>query len=236
VQAWIAAGAPLERAIIVPRQLRVSRHSIARQLARTVGSLVSLIGLDQHDHGTHSLRCTRATLIFRRTKHLRAVQLRFGHPVLERTTPCREDFLIPVPPSPAATNGRARSIAVSLSARELPKLLTFKGRLGSYWAVMSTRLGSPDGSYLRAITPRSFGNNLCSRVRRTGIGAGGHRQYGALRAPGRTDGRMADDAPLVPKIFTPLTGAITSCTDSPGRPRCGEQANEAKGSASAKMR
>ena len=46
---------------------------------------MSLIGLDQHDYGTHSLRRTKATLIYRRTNNLRAVQLLLGHTKLEST-------------------------------------------------------------------------------------------------------------------------------------------------------
>lgn len=36
-------------------------------------------------YGTHTLRCTKASLIYRRTKHLRAVQLLLGHTKLEST-------------------------------------------------------------------------------------------------------------------------------------------------------
>ena len=37
------------------------------------------IGLDTTKFGTHSLRCTKAVLIYRRTGNLRAVQLLLGH-------------------------------------------------------------------------------------------------------------------------------------------------------------
>jgi integrase len=36
-------------------------------------------------HGTHSLRRTKATLIYRRTGNLRAVQLLLGHTKIEST-------------------------------------------------------------------------------------------------------------------------------------------------------
>ena len=36
-------------------------------------------------YGTHSLRRTKATLIYRRTRNLRAVQLLLGHTKLEST-------------------------------------------------------------------------------------------------------------------------------------------------------
>ncbi|MCV6605358.1 MAG: tyrosine-type recombinase/integrase, partial [Porticoccaceae bacterium] len=43
------------------------------------------IGLDPLDYGTHSLRRTKATLIYRRTKNLRAIQILLGHTKLEST-------------------------------------------------------------------------------------------------------------------------------------------------------
>jgi integrase len=43
------------------------------------------IGLDPAAYGTHSLRRTKPTLIYRRTKNLRAVQLLLGHTKLEST-------------------------------------------------------------------------------------------------------------------------------------------------------
>ena len=46
---------------------------------------VGLINLDANEYGTHSLRRTKATLIYRRTKNLRAVQLLLGHTKLEST-------------------------------------------------------------------------------------------------------------------------------------------------------
>jgi integrase len=46
---------------------------------------VEQLGLDRADYGTHTLRRTKATLIYRRTKNLRAVQLLLGHTKLEST-------------------------------------------------------------------------------------------------------------------------------------------------------
>ncbi len=43
------------------------------------------IGLLPEEYGTHSLRRTKATLIYKRTKNLRAVQLLLGHTKLENT-------------------------------------------------------------------------------------------------------------------------------------------------------
>ena len=62
-----------------------SQHLSTRQYARLVKSWVAEIGLNPSDYGTHSLRRTKATLIYKRTKNLRAVQLLLGHTKLEST-------------------------------------------------------------------------------------------------------------------------------------------------------
>ena len=56
-----------------------------RQYARLLSEWLSSIGLDPHVYGTHSLRRTKATLIYRRTGNLRAVQLLLGHTKIEST-------------------------------------------------------------------------------------------------------------------------------------------------------
>ena len=43
------------------------------------------MGLDRHAYGTHSMRRIKASLIYRRTKNLRAVQILLGHTKLEST-------------------------------------------------------------------------------------------------------------------------------------------------------
>jgi len=62
-----------------------SEHLSTRQYARIVEQWVSTIGLDPAAYGTHSMRRTKAALIYRRTKNLRAVQLLLGHTLLEST-------------------------------------------------------------------------------------------------------------------------------------------------------
>ena len=56
-----------------------------RQYARLLSEWIASIGLDPHLFGTHSLRRTKATLIYRRTGNLRAVQLLLGHTKIEST-------------------------------------------------------------------------------------------------------------------------------------------------------
>jgi integrase len=56
-----------------------------RQYARLVSTWIASIGLDPHLFGTHSLRRTKASLIYRRTGNLRAVQILLGHTKIEST-------------------------------------------------------------------------------------------------------------------------------------------------------
>ncbi len=62
-----------------------SRGLTTRQYARLVNDWVASIGLDPLQFGTHSLRRTKAVLIYRQTGNLRAVQLLLGHSKIEST-------------------------------------------------------------------------------------------------------------------------------------------------------
>ena len=61
------------------------RGMTTRQYARLLSDWIANIGLDPNLYGTHSLRRTKATLIYRRTGNLRAVQLLLGHTKIEST-------------------------------------------------------------------------------------------------------------------------------------------------------
>ncbi len=61
------------------------RPLTTRQYARLLSEWIGGIGLDPTLFGTHSLRRTKATLIYRRTGNLRAVQILLGHTKLEST-------------------------------------------------------------------------------------------------------------------------------------------------------
>ena len=61
------------------------RSMTTRQYSRLVGEWIASIGLDPHIFATHSLRRTKATLIYRRTGNLRAVQILLGHTKIEST-------------------------------------------------------------------------------------------------------------------------------------------------------
>jgi len=85
IAAWIAAAHLKPEQFLFPSRVSQSPHLSTRQYARLVESWVAAIGLDPAAYGTHSMRRTKATLIYRRTKNLRAVQLLLGHTKLEST-------------------------------------------------------------------------------------------------------------------------------------------------------
>lgn len=85
LQAWIKQAALKSDDFIFPSRLHDSPHLGTRQYARILGHWVEKLGLDPDEYGTHSMRRTKATLIYRRTKNLRAVQLLLGHSKLEST-------------------------------------------------------------------------------------------------------------------------------------------------------
>ena len=70
---------------LFPSRINGSAHLSTRQYSRIVTSWVSRIGLESTSYGTHSMRRTKATLLYRRTKNLRAVQLLLGHSKLDST-------------------------------------------------------------------------------------------------------------------------------------------------------
>lgn len=85
LQAWIRQAALKSDDFLFPSRLHESPHLGTRQYARILGHWVDELGLDRAEYGTHSIRRTKATLIYRRTKNLRAVQLLLGHSKLEST-------------------------------------------------------------------------------------------------------------------------------------------------------
>ena len=70
---------------LFPGQPSKPGHLPTRQYARIVKRWIAEIGLDSTIYGTHSLRRTKASLIYRKTKNIRAVQLLLGHTKLEST-------------------------------------------------------------------------------------------------------------------------------------------------------
>jgi integrase len=85
ISSWIDFAGITFSDYLFKSRFKSSVHISTRQYARIVESWVSQIGLDPAAYGTHSMRRTKATLIYRRTKNLRAVQLLLGHSKLEST-------------------------------------------------------------------------------------------------------------------------------------------------------
>jgi site-specific recombinase XerC len=83
VEAWISSQGLKPADYLFPSRLHASAHVSTRQYARIVHRWVASIGLDDAAYGTHTMRRTKASLIYRRTKNLRAVQLLLGHTKLD---------------------------------------------------------------------------------------------------------------------------------------------------------
>ena len=85
VQKWIKQAKLRSEDFLFPSRLHESQHLGTRQYARILDGWVGELGLDPASYGTHSMRRTKATMIYRRTRNLRAVQLLLGHSKLEST-------------------------------------------------------------------------------------------------------------------------------------------------------
>lgn len=85
VSAWLTVAGINASNYLFPSRIRTSAHLSTRQYSRIAHNWFESIGLDPSMYGTHSMRRTKATLIYRRTKNLRAVQLLLGHTKLEST-------------------------------------------------------------------------------------------------------------------------------------------------------
>ena len=85
VNDWIELASLEGSDYLFPSRIRASQHLSTRQYSRMVSSWVAAIGLDPTAYGTHSMRRTKATLLYRRTKNLRAIQLLLGHSKLDST-------------------------------------------------------------------------------------------------------------------------------------------------------
>jgi integrase len=79
ILAWLEARAGTLDDCAFPSRRDGVTHIRTRQYARLVDAWVVGIGLRSEDYGTHSLRRTKASLIYKRTGNLRAVQILLGH-------------------------------------------------------------------------------------------------------------------------------------------------------------
>lgn len=85
ISKWINRSGIGFDSFLFTSRVRSSEHLSTRQYARLIKQWVRMIGLDPSVYGTHSMRRTKVTLIYKRTKNLRAVQLLLGHTKLEST-------------------------------------------------------------------------------------------------------------------------------------------------------
>jgi site-specific recombinase XerC len=85
VQQWMAAANLRGDTWLFVSRVRPADHITKRQYARIVKAWVAMIGLYPSVYGKHSIRRTKASIIYKRTKNLRAVQLLLGYTKLEST-------------------------------------------------------------------------------------------------------------------------------------------------------
>lgn len=83
--AWIHQAQLRSQDCLFPSRLHTSDHLSTRQYARIVKGWVQAIGLDPAMYGTHTMRRTKASLIYRRTKNLRIPRHSDTQPTLIRT-------------------------------------------------------------------------------------------------------------------------------------------------------
>jgi integrase len=85
ILAWLERRGGTLDAYAFPSRTDHSKHLSTRQCARLVDEWVTGIGLRRDDYGTHSLRRTKASIIYKATGSLRAVQILLGHTKIEST-------------------------------------------------------------------------------------------------------------------------------------------------------
>jgi integrase len=85
ITTWVSNASLTGESYLFKSRIHKSPHISTKQYSRIVKAWAKQIGLDPVDYGTHSLRRTKVSLIYRRTKNLRAIQLLLGHTKLEST-------------------------------------------------------------------------------------------------------------------------------------------------------
>ena len=85
IEDWFSAKNLDHHDWLFPSRKDRSRHLSTRQYSRLVEEWIRSIGLPRSSYATHSMRRTKATLIYRKTGNLRAVQLLLGHTKIDST-------------------------------------------------------------------------------------------------------------------------------------------------------
>ena len=83
--AWLERRGGTLADYVFPSRVDRADHISTRQYARLVDEWVSGVGLRREEYGTHSLRRTKASIIYKATGNLRAVQILLGHTKIENT-------------------------------------------------------------------------------------------------------------------------------------------------------
>ncbi|WP_095081834.1 tyrosine-type recombinase/integrase [Mesorhizobium sophorae] len=83
--AWLERRGGTVDDLAFPSRVDHAGHLSTRQYARLVDEWVSAVGLRREDYGTHSLRRTKASIIYKATGNLRAIQILLGHTKIENT-------------------------------------------------------------------------------------------------------------------------------------------------------
>jgi integrase len=83
--AWLERRGGTVNDFAFPSRVNPDGHLSTRQYARLVDEWVMAIGLPSEEYGTHSLRRTKASLIYKATGNLRAIQILLGHSKIENT-------------------------------------------------------------------------------------------------------------------------------------------------------
>ncbi len=85
ILAWLERRGGALDDFVFPSRIDHARHISTRQYSRLVHEWVTSVGLRREDYGTHSLRRTKAAIIYTQTGNLRAVQILLGHTKIEST-------------------------------------------------------------------------------------------------------------------------------------------------------
>jgi integrase len=88
ILAWLERRGGALDEFVLPSRIDRADHISTRQYARLVDEWVTGIGLRPEDYGTHSLRRTKASVIYKQTGNLRAVQILLGHAKMESVVRC----------------------------------------------------------------------------------------------------------------------------------------------------
>ncbi|MEO9623409.1 MAG: tyrosine-type recombinase/integrase [Qipengyuania citrea] len=82
---WLERRGGSHADFLFPSRIDSNHHMSTRQYARLVDEWVAAIGLRKAEYGTHSLRRTKAAMIYRATGNIRAIQILLGHTKIENT-------------------------------------------------------------------------------------------------------------------------------------------------------